>query len=85
MKTTPIQYWSTSKGEFSEPPPKLNLSSGSELHPSLKAMVQAEPFSRRDNENPYHHLHECWATPSSFHTPSLAKGATQRSAPFVSS
>ena len=56
MKTTPIQYRSTSKGEFPEPPSKSNLSSGGELHPSLKAMVWALPFSRRDNENPCYHL-----------------------------
>ena len=58
MKTTPIQYRSTSKGEFPEPPSKSNLSSGSEHHPSLKAMVWAQSFSEHDNENPYHHMLE---------------------------
>jgi hypothetical protein len=46
------------KGEFAEPPPKPNLSSGDELHPSLKALVQAQPFSRLENKNPCHHLYE---------------------------
>jgi hypothetical protein len=32
--------------------------SGYELHPSLKAMVRAQPFSGHDDENPYHHLLE---------------------------
>jgi len=58
VKTTPIQYRSTSKGEFPEPPSKSNLSSNGELHPSLKAMVRAQPFSGHDNENPCHHLLE---------------------------
>ena len=58
MKTTPIQYRSASKGEFSEPPPKPNFPSRCELCPSLIAMVQAQPFSGHYNENPYHHLHE---------------------------
>ena len=56
MKPTPNPYPSASKGEFHEPPPKPNLSSGGELHPSLKAMVQAQPFSGHENENPCHHL-----------------------------
>jgi hypothetical protein len=40
MKTTPIQHWSASKGEFHEPPlpPKPTFSSGYELHPGLIAM-----------------------------------------------
>jgi hypothetical protein len=50
MKTTPIQCWSVSKGEFSEPPPKPNHSSGSGLHPSFIAMVRAQPFSGQYNE-----------------------------------
>jgi hypothetical protein len=59
MKPKSIHNLFASKGEFSEPPPsKPNLSSGSELHPSLKAMVQAQPFSRLENENPCHHLQE---------------------------
>jgi hypothetical protein len=58
MKTTPIQYWSASKGKFSEPPPKPNFSSGCELYPGLIAMVRAQPLLGHYNENPYHHLHE---------------------------
>ena len=58
MKTTPIKYRSASKGEFSEPPPKLNFLSGYELRPSLIAMVRAQPFSGHYNENPCYHLHE---------------------------
>jgi hypothetical protein len=58
MNPTSNPYRSTSKGEFAEPPTKPNLSSGGELHPSLKAMVQAQPFSRLDSKNPCHHLLE---------------------------
>ena len=58
MKPTSFQNQSASKGEFSEPPPKPNFSSGCELHPSLIAMVRAQPFSGHYNENPYLHLHE---------------------------
>ena len=59
MKPTPLQNPFSSKGEFSEPlPSKPNLSYGCELHPGLIAMVQAHPISRRDNENPCHHLQE---------------------------
>jgi hypothetical protein len=58
MKPTQIQNPFASKGEFPEPPSKSKLSSGSELHPSLKAMVRAQPFSWHDNENPCHHLLE---------------------------
>ena len=60
MKSTPIQYRSTSKGEFHEPPlpPKPTFSSGCELCPGLIAMVQAQPFIGNNNENPCHHLHE---------------------------
>ena len=58
MKTTPIQYRSASKGEFSEPPPKPNFSSGCALRPGLIAMVPAQPFLGHYNENPCHHLLE---------------------------
>ena len=58
MNSTPIINLSTSKGEFSEPPPKPNLSSSGELHPGLIAMVQAQPFSGCDNENPCYHMHQ---------------------------
>ena len=58
MKPTPIQNPFASKGEFREPPPKSTLSSGGELHPSLKAMVWEQPFSGHDHENPCHHLRE---------------------------
>jgi hypothetical protein len=60
MKPTSVANPSTSKGEFLEPSPvsKPNRSSGYELHPSLKAMVRAQPFSRQENENQCHHLHE---------------------------
>ena len=56
MKTTPIQYWSASKGEFPEPSSKPKISSGCELHRSFIAMVQEQPFLGHDNENPCHHL-----------------------------
>jgi hypothetical protein len=39
INPTSNPYWSDLKGEFTEPPPKPNLSSGGELHPSLKTMV----------------------------------------------
>ena len=58
MNPTSNPYRSASKGEFTEPPPKPNLSSSGELHPSLKAMVRAQPFSGLDSENPCHHLLE---------------------------
>ena len=58
MKITLTQCRSTLKGEFSEPPPKPNFLSSYELHPSLIAMVQAQPFLGHYNENLYHHLHE---------------------------
>jgi hypothetical protein len=59
MNSTPIHNQSASKGEFREPPPpKPDYSFGYELHPSLKAMVRAQPFSGHDNEKPYHHLLE---------------------------
>ena len=58
MKPTLTSNPSASKGEFPEPPPKPNHSSGSELHPSIKSMVRAQPFSGHDNENPCHHLLE---------------------------
>ena len=58
MKPTPNLYPSASKGEFHEPPPKPNLSSGGELHPSLKAMVREQPFSGHDHENPCRDLRE---------------------------
>jgi hypothetical protein len=57
MKTTPNQYRSASKGEFTEPPPKPNCSSGSGLHPFI-AMVRAQPFSGRENKSPCHYMHE---------------------------
>jgi hypothetical protein len=58
MNSTPIHNPSISKGEFHEPPPspKPNRSSSYELHPSLIAMVQAQPFSGLENENPCQHL-----------------------------
>ena len=56
MKSTPIKYRSTSKGEFAEPPPKPNHSSGSGLHPSFIALVRVQPFSGLENENPCNHL-----------------------------
>ena len=58
MKLTPIQNSFASKGELLEPTPvsKPTHSSGCELHPSLKAMVQAQSFSGHDCENPRHHL-----------------------------
>ena len=58
MKPTPNPTLFASKGEFPKPPSKPNFSSSCELHPSLIAMVQAQPFSGHDNENPYHQLHE---------------------------
>ena len=58
MKPSSFANPAASKGEFPEPPSKSNLSSDSELHPSLKAMVWAQPFFGLENENPNHHLHE---------------------------
>jgi hypothetical protein len=58
MNLTSNPYRFAPKGEFAEPPPKPNLSSSGELHPCLKAMVWAQPFSRLDSENPCHHLLE---------------------------
>ena len=58
MKPTSNPYLFASKGEFPEPPPKSNFSSGHELHPGLIAMVQAQPFLGHDNENPRQHLLE---------------------------
>ena len=58
MKPTSFQNPSTSKGKFSEPPPKPTFSSGCELRPDLIAMVRAQPFSGHNNENPCQHLHE---------------------------
>jgi hypothetical protein len=58
MNTTLTQNWSASKGEFAEPPPKPNLSSGSELHPGLIALVRTQSFSGLENKNPCRHLLE---------------------------
>jgi hypothetical protein len=58
MKPTSTPYPFASRGEFAEPPPKPNRSSGSGLYPSFIAMVWVQPFSGHYNENPYHHLHE---------------------------
>ena len=58
MKPTPNPTLPASKGVFPKPPSKSNLSSSYELHPSLIAMVQAQPFSGHYNKNPCHHLHE---------------------------
>ena len=58
MKPIPIQNTSSSKGEFPKPLSTPNYSSSGELHPSLKAMVQAQPFSGLDSVNPCNHLLE---------------------------
>ena len=60
MKPTSNSNLSASKGGVSWAITyfKTNLPSGGKLHPSLKAMVRAQPFSGHDNENPCHHLHE---------------------------
>jgi hypothetical protein len=60
MKPTLIQNLSTSKGEFTKPISfsKSKFSSGYELHPSLKAMVQAQPLFGYDNEDPFDHLQD---------------------------
>jgi hypothetical protein len=60
MKPTPIPNLSASKWEFLEPTPvsKPTRSSGCEPHPSLKAMVRAQPFLGHDDESPCHHLLE---------------------------
>ena len=55
MKPTLTSNPSASKGEFPEPPPKPNRSSGGELHPGLVAMVWAQPFFGHENENPCNH------------------------------
>jgi hypothetical protein len=58
MKPTSNPNLFASKGEFLEPSLVLeqNHSSSCELHPSLKAMVWAQPFSGHENENPCNHL-----------------------------
>ena len=60
MKSTSNSNLSNSNVEFLEPSPvsKPNRSSSYELHPSLKAMVRAQPFSGHDNENSCHYLLE---------------------------
>jgi hypothetical protein len=58
MKPTPNSTPSASKAEFPKPPSKPKISYGYGLCPGLIAMVQAQPFSGHDNENPCHHLHE---------------------------
>ena len=60
MKSTPIQKFHTSKGEFPEPPSssKPIIASSYKLRPDLIAMVRAQPFLGHDNENPCQHLHE---------------------------
>jgi len=60
MKPTSYQNLSASKGEFLEPSlsPKLNHSSGSELHSGFIAIVRAHPFSENDNKDPCNHLRE---------------------------
>ena len=58
MKPTSTHNLSTSKGEFPEALSKTTRSSSCELHPSLIAMVLAQPFLGHDNENPCHYQHE---------------------------
>jgi hypothetical protein len=58
MKPTSTLHPFASKGEFPEPPSKPKFSSGYELHPGLIAMVQAQPFSRHEDENSSNHLLE---------------------------
>ena len=58
MNSTPIKNLFASMREFPKPPSKPILSFRYELHPSLKAIVRAQPFSGCDNKNPCHHLHE---------------------------
>lgn len=60
MEQPSIQSFSAPRGEFYEPPSssKPILSDGFELRPGFIAMVQAQPFSGVENENPHHHLRE---------------------------
>ena len=58
MKPTPNPNLSASKGEFPKRPSKPKISFGYELYPGLIAMVQAQPFSGLENENPCNHLLE---------------------------
>ena len=58
MKPTPNPTLFASKGEFPKRPSKPKISSGCELRPRLIAMVQAQPFSGLDSENPCNHLLE---------------------------
>jgi hypothetical protein len=60
MKPPTFQTFFALKGEFPEPSPssKPNQSSSCELHPSLIAMVWAQPFFGYDDKNPCNHLLE---------------------------
>ena len=58
-QTTLFDYVAPSGAEL-EPPSSSQaiLAIRYELHPSLIAMVQENPFSGEEDENPYTHLHD---------------------------
>jgi hypothetical protein len=60
MDSTPIHKFSTTKGEFLEPPQSLKpiTTSVYELRPGFIAMVQELSFSGQEDENHYTHLWE---------------------------
>jgi hypothetical protein len=56
MKLTSVANLSASKEEFLEPTPKPRFLSSHGLHLGLIAMVQEQPLSGLENENPCNHL-----------------------------
>ena len=60
MDQTPLFQYGAPKGASLEPPKssKAILVDHYELRPAFIAMVQAQPFSREEDENPYTHLRE---------------------------
>jgi hypothetical protein len=58
MKPSSLANPSASKGSSlsHHQNPTVHLAVNSPYHPSLKAMIQAQPFSGHDHENPCHHL-----------------------------
>ena len=60
MEQLSLLQLSSPKSEFYEPAPSADpiLSTSYELYSGFIDLVQENSFSRRDCENPYHHLHE---------------------------
>ena len=60
LASTPIHQYATPTRACLEPPKssKPILTPGYELRPCLINMVQDQPFSGKDDENPYSHLNE---------------------------